>query len=247
MKKGILLLLVCFNLHVFAQEQTEKKTSKEEVAKKTSKEEEKEDGVIKEGIIVTSLTMSSKNTLINNQLAMLGDMSATVYFKGNKSRTEMKNLMTGENVTIVDNDSLKMVSLLNNPMMGKKYREENVKVSKEDLKNVRILQRRDTKKILDYVCKGYDIVIKKERLEFKMTMYTTDKIKVPTQNTVMLGDKFKGFPMFLTMNVNQGGVVVQIKMEATDIKEEKVADDKFSLKIPEGYSKMELPKAPTAK
>ena len=76
-------------------------------------------------------------------------------------------------------------------------------------------------------------------------MYATNKIKAPTQNTILLGDQFKGYPMYLETEVNQGGMLMKIVMEATDVREEKVADAKFSLAIPEGYSKMEMPKPPS--
>lgn len=221
MKKIILCAFVFVSLQMFAQKE------------------------IKEGVITTKLTMSSENPQVNAQLAMMGDMNATIHFKGNKSRTEMKSLMAGDNTTIIDNDAHKMLALLSNPMMGKKYKEEEIKLSEEDLKNIVITEKKDTKTILNYVCKGYDVAVKKEGIEFKMTIYTTPKIVAPTQNTILLGDKFKGFPMYLIMDMNQGGMLMKITMEATEVKEEKVSDAKFSFAIPEGYSKMEMPKPPT--
>lgn len=221
MKKIILLVLLSVSIGTFSQKQ------------------------IEEGVIFTKLTMSSENAQVNAQLAMMGDMNTTTYFKGNKSCTEMKNPMAGDNTMIIDGDAKKMLSLLSNPMLGKKYTKEDIKVSEEDLKNITITEKGDSKMILNYLCKGYDISIKKDGVTLTLTMYATNKIKAPTQNTILLGDQFKGYPMYLETEVNQGGMLMKIVMEATDVREEKVADAKFNLAIPEGYSKMEMPKPPS--
>jgi len=136
----------------------------------------------------------------------------------------------------------KMLTLMNNPMLGKKYAQSEKKVSEEDLKKMKITPTGDSKTIVGYDCKGYDVVAIKDGVEVKMRMYTTDKITVPTQNTAMLGDKMKGFPMYLVMNVKQGPMDMIITMEVTEVKDEKIDDSKFDLTIPEGYTKMEKPK-----
>lgn len=221
MKKTILLVLISISVNTFSQKK------------------------IEEGVVFTKLTMSSENAQVNAQLAMMGDMNTTTYFKGNKSCTEMKSPMAGDNTMIIDGDAKKMLSLLSNPMLGKKYTQEDIKVSDEDLKNITITEKGDSKTILNYVCKGYDIAIKKDGVTLQLTMYATNKIKAPTQNTILLGDQFKGYPMYLETEVNQGGMLMKIVMEATEIREEEVADTKFSFAIPEGYSKMEMPKPPS--
>jgi len=220
MKKIILLLAISMSLNLVAQKE------------------------IKEGVIMNKVTMSSENEQVNASLAMIGDMNTTTYFKGNKSRTEMKSPMTGDNTTIIDNDAKKMFSLISNPMLGNKYTQSDIKASEDDLKNLIITKKDDSKTILGYVCKGYDITGITSGIEVKMTMYVTDKIIATTQNNAILGEKLKGYPMYLVMAVNQGTMIMQITMEATEVKDEKVADSKFDMTIPEGYTKMETPKPP---
>lgn len=220
MKKILLLFLVSLSLNIFAQD------------------------VIKEGVITNKVTMSSENEQISASLAMLGDMNTTIYFKGNKSRTEMKSPMTGDNTVIIDNDSKQMFSLLSHPMMGKKYKQDDIKVSEEDIENLVITKKEDSKTILGYACQGYDVSGNANGTDLKMTMYMTDKIIATTQNNSILGEKLKGYPMFLVMEVNQGGMIMQITMETTDVNAETVADSKFDMTVPEGYSKMEMPKPP---
>ena len=217
MKKIILLITISMSLNVFAQKE------------------------IKEGVIMNKVTMSSENEQVNTSLAMIGDLSTTTYFKGNKSRTEMKNPMTGDNTTIIDNDSKKMFTLISNPMLGNKYKQSDIKVSEEELKNLVITKKDDSKTILGYVCKGYDVTGTASGVDVNMTMYVTEKIIASTQNNAILGEKIKGYPMHLVMDVNQGVVIMQIKIEATEIKDENVADSKFDMTIPEGYTEMEVP------
>ncbi len=220
MKKSILLALVTMSMSmsVFAQKE------------------------IKEGVMTLKMTMASDNEQVNASLAMLGDISSTTYFKGQKSRSEQVIPMAGETTSIVDNDAKEMLILMNNPMMGKKFIKNSTEVTQEDLDNVSVTETGDTKTILDYKCKGYNVIMNKDGQEIKMTMYSTDKIVAPTQNSAMLGDKFKGFPMHLVMTMTQQGMPMTITMEVTEIKNESVDDSKFDLTPPEGYSETVLPK-----
>lgn len=220
MKKIILLFLISMSINVVAQKE------------------------MSEGVMSMKMTMSTDNEQAKAMLAMIGEIPITTYFKGQKSRTEQSHQMTGDNTTIVDNDAKKMLVLLNNPMMGKKYTESDLSVDTEDVKNIEVVATGDSKSILGYECKGYTIKGKNQGIAVNMTMYTTDKIVAPTQNTSMLGDKLKGYPMFMTMTMNQGGIEMIITMEVTAVKDEAVDDSKFDLTVPEGYTKMEAPKPP---
>ena len=218
MKKVILLFLMSVSISAFAQKE------------------------VTEGVMKMTMKMSTENEQAKAAIAMMGDIPMTIYFKGQKSRTEQSHEMTGNNVTIVDKDAKKMLVLLDNPMLGKKYTESDTSAADEDAKNITVKANGKTKTIIGNVCKGYDFTGKKDGVDIKMTMYTTDKIKVPTQNTSMLGDKVKGFPMHMIMNVNQGGIDMKINMEVTEIKSENVADAKFDMKVPDGYTKFDMPK-----
>ena len=217
-KKITLLLFLTVSMSIFAQKE------------------------IKEGIISMKITMSSENEQVNTSLAMLGDMSTTTYFKGQKSRTEMKSPMTGENTTIIDNTTKEMLVLLDNPMLGKKYMKNTIDTSDEDLNNIEVKETGDTKTILGYKCQGYDIIIKKDDQETKMTMYTTDKISAPNQNSAGLGGKVKGYPMYMVLNISQSGMPLKTTMEVVEIKNENIDNSKFDMTIPEGFSEMETGK-----
>ena len=197
---------------------------------------------IEEGFIKSKTTISSENEQIKSQLSMMGDLISSMYFKGNSSRTEMINPMSGSNIMIVNGDMKKTLLLLDNPMMGKLYQENDINISKEDLNNINFVETGDSKTILGYECKGYDFVVKTNGLENKITMYTTDKVKAINQNNIGLGSKSKGFPMYMVANITEAGIKMKMIIQVIEVRDEGVDDAKFKLTIPEGYSKLKDPK-----
>lgn len=213
MKKYILVVFLTMSMSIHAQEK------------------------ITEGVVILKQTMSSSDEQMNSQLAMMGDMVTTTYFKGEKSRSELKNQMIGEAITIIDNDKKEMLLMLNNPMMGKKYLTKGIELSKEDLDNVTVKENDEVKIVLGYTCKRYDVSLTKEGITVEMVLFTTDKIKIITKNNAELGDKVSGFPLVMEMKTNNMGAEISIVIEATEVKSEKVDDAKFDMTAPEGYEK----------
>ncbi|WP_370099005.1 hypothetical protein, partial [Xanthomarina gelatinilytica] len=173
---------------------------------------------IKEGVVLSKQTMSTDNAELQSQLAMVGDIVTTTYFKGNKSRSETNNFMTGTSVTIMDNDNNQMLMTLNNQMVGKKYVLKSMEPSEEDLENITVTKGDETKNILGYECQEYNVEVNKDGVVVKMDIYTTDKLSALSQQSTMMGADIKGFPMYLTMNMNQMGMNLTITQEATEIK-----------------------------
>ncbi|RXJ45543.1 hypothetical protein [Gelidibacter gilvus] len=215
MKKILFIVAVTLSVTMFAQQQ------------------------IDEGVVISKQTMSSDNEQMNAQLAMLGDMITTTYFKNDKSRSELSNPMTGNTVFIADNNSKKSLVLMDNAMIGKKYMESDISASEEDLENVSVEKTNETKTILGYECTKYNVVMNKDGAEVKMEIYATDKLKAISQQATAFGKDFSGFPMYMNMAIEQQGVKMNMVIEVTEVKAEKVSDDKFSMTPPEGYSKTE--------
>ncbi|MBO3098499.1 hypothetical protein [Gelidibacter pelagius] len=194
---------------------------------------------IDEGVIISKQTMTSDNEQMNAQLAMLGDMITTTYFKNDKSRSELSNPMTGNTVFIADNNSKKSLVLMDNAMIGKKYMESDISASEEDMENVSVEKTNETKTILGYECTKYNVTMNKDGAEVKMEIYATDKLKAISQQATTFGKDFSGFPMYMDMAINQQGMKMNMVIEVTEVKAEKVSDDKFNMTPPEGYSKTE--------
>ncbi|MBJ7881264.1 DUF4412 domain-containing protein [Gelidibacter salicanalis] len=213
MKKLLFILTLSFSLTMFAQEQ------------------------INEGIVISKQTMSSDNEQMNAQLAMLGDMMTTTYFKNDKTRSETSNPMTGTTVFIGDNATKKSLMLMDNAMIGKKFMETDMTPSEADLENVSIEKTNETKTILGYECVKYNVTMKKDGADVKGAIYATDKLHAISQQTTAFGDDFKGFPMYMSLALEQQGFKMDLVTEVTEVKAENVADEKFNMTPPEGYTK----------
>ncbi|MGB0895767.1 MAG: hypothetical protein ACPGU9_02145 [Flavobacteriaceae bacterium] len=194
---------------------------------------------LSQGVVVAKQSMSSDNEQANMQLAMLGEITTTTYFKGDKSRSETSSPMTGNTIAIMDGAANKMLLMMDNPMMGKKYAINDMHPSEEELKDVSVVKVDETKEVLGYTCTRHDVALMKQGVEVKMILYTTDKLSATSQQIAGLGGKLKGFPLYSEMQMNQMGVEILVKMEVTELKKEAVSDDKFDLTPLEGYEKTE--------
>lgn len=214
MKKIFFAILCLFTLTISAQEQ------------------------VKEGIIISKQIMSSENEQINDQLKMMGDVTSSTYFKNGLSRSEVKNPMSGDAITITDPIKLKVLLLMDNPMMGKKFSMQTIK--EEDLKDIVVKKGDASKNILGYKCSQYFLTSNKNGANLRLELFVTEKINGSSQFTAMSGNKIKGTPLYSVMKMNQMGTEVIITTEVTEIKKEMVSKDKFSMKIPEGYTEMKM-------
>ncbi|WP_299889963.1 hypothetical protein [uncultured Lacinutrix sp.] len=214
MKKILILLALSLSVVVYAQEKLE------------------------EGILMVKVSMSSDDEQMNTQLAMVGDMESTTYFKGQKSRNENNNPMTGEIITILDNEKKEMLMLMNNPMYGKMFAKSNIEMSEEDEKGIVIKKGEESKKILGYDCDQYFVSANIQGQEMEMEIFSTKEIIAYSQQTATYGNKIEGFPLYVEMTMNQGPVKMTIVTETTDIKKELVSDDKFDMTPPKGYEEI---------
>ena len=215
MKKLIVLLIATFSLTVTAQEK------------------------VTEGVITSKMTMSSNNEQMNAQFEMMGDTQITTYFKEGKLRSETKNPMSGETVSISDKEANKVLTLQNIPMYGKKYSFSEFEDESESFEDVVVTKGDETKTILGYQCQQYNVVTTQEGVEMTLEIYTTEKIEAINNQTSKFGHSFGGYPMLMKMNVEQQGINMQITYEVTDVKKEDISDDMFNLTPPEGYEKLE--------
>ena len=195
-------------------------------------------GDIKEGVLVMSQKMSSDNEQMNAQISMMGEMTTTTYFKNDKSRTEVSSPMTGDMVVVTNGLTKEMITLMDNPMLGKKYLKGSLDTAKDDSNNVTVKKGDETKMVLGYKCQQYFVTTSVEGQSMEMEVYATDAISAYSQQTAAFNSEIKGFPLYMTMNMSQMGANITITSEVTEIKEESVEDSKFIMTIPEGYDEM---------
>ena len=194
---------------------------------------------IQQGVITQKQIMTSSNEELNVQLASLGEMISTTYFKNLKSRTESSNPMSGNTVSIISVDDNEMFVYFDNPMLGKKYGSQALEMTDEDKTKIKVTPTEETKTILGYLCKRYNVDATNEEGTTKIVFYTTDKISTPSaQNARFLGD-VSGYPLLTEISANQMGNDIKISIEVTSVEEKEVADDLFKMSAPEGYEKLE--------
>jgi hypothetical protein len=192
-----------------------------------------------EGVITMKQTMDSPNEQVKAQLEIMGDMITKTYLKGMKSRTESSSPMTGDMTVIIDGDSKDMLQFMDIPGMGKKYAANKMEITEEMLNSITVVEGTETKQVLGYDLKQYIVTIDQDGTVMKMEMFTTDKIDaVMTQQTAMLGDKMKGYPLYMVLTMSQMGSEIIITTEVTEMERLPVADGKFSLTPPEGFTEM---------
>lgn len=214
MKKLFALFLLSFTIIVSAQEK------------------------ITEGIVISNQKMTTDNEQLKAQLETMGDIKTRTYFKYKKSRSELSNPMSGDVITISDVETMETLMLMDSPMLGKKYMLQKTDGTDESLKGVEVVEGKETKTILGYICKQFTVIMNKDGLDMKMEMFTTEDILAESQQTAMLGEKIKGFPMYMTITMNQMGSNMTIITEVVEIKNDTVSDDMFNMTPPEGYEKM---------
>ena len=192
---------------------------------------------ITEGKVVFKQYMSSDNETMNQQFKAMGGINVVTYFKGNKSRTELKSDMTGSSISIIDNDLKKGLALMNNPMMGKSYTEMDLSKASENADKVTVEELGYGKEILGYKCKTYKITVSDENVSMQVMMYVTEDLKVAIDHS-QYANKIEGFPLYTIITMSQMGANVTVTMEASEVVAEDVSDDLFNMEIPEGYTKM---------
>jgi len=193
---------------------------------------------ITEGKIISKQTISTDNEQMQAQLAMIGDMETVTLFKGQSSRSELDNPMSGKVTTVINSDTKKMLVLMSNPALGKMYSVEDISLSEEDLKSVTVTKGSETKTVLGYTCQKYTTSITKDGVKVDMVLYTTEAIPVVSQQTTSLGDKIKGFPLYAEVKMNQMGIDMTVTTVVTKIEQQSVSSDLFDTTPPEGYKNM---------
>jgi GLPGLI family protein len=148
-----------------------------------------------------------------------------LYVKGKKTRIE-QNTMGGTNITIMDSETGKGYMVMN--AMGQKaaYELDNANAKEEAAEKPVVTYIDETKEIAGYKCKKAEL--KYEGEEEPMVIWYTEEI-TDVYNQQYNGLGIKGAVMEYSVSAN--GMVMT--MSVSEIKKEKVSDDKFT--VPEGY------------
>jgi hypothetical protein len=193
-----------------------------------------------EGKIVGTQTMTSDDAAMQQQLAMMGDMTMTTYYKGDMVRVEQSGAMTGSNITIFNSAEKKGVMMMDNPFLGKKYVKLDEPISDEseedDTPEIEVTRTKETMKIAGHKCYKYILTVPGE--EQNVIMWVAEDLEYKGKDNY--DGKIKGMPMRTETKTSQMGATVTVVYEVTEISDSKVSDDLFDMTKPEGFEEVSL-------
>lgn len=179
-----------------------------------------------------TIEMTSDNPEMAMGIAMMQGSTLDIFFKGNKSRTEMAMGSFMNTIVISDADKKESLTLMSGMMGNSAIRStyEELEAQKgEDAETPEITVTEETKEILGYTCKK---AVMTDEEGNESSFWITEDIAVNKEGQTMLSNKMPGFP--LEMEVNNNGMVMTMTAKEFN---KKVKDKKlFELTIPEGYT-----------
>ncbi len=187
-------------------------------------------------IVESKQTFKSDDENAQQMMAMMGEMTTTMYVKGNMSKVVQKGGMTGTNTIIYDTEAKKGIMFMDNPMIGKKYMtldEEKYEDVNEEGDDTKVTKTKDTKTILGYKCYKYEI--KSEG--GNAVVYATDELKAPNN---AYGGEVTGLPLYTEVESTNMGMTMTIINEVTKVKKESISEKEFDMSIPTEYEGNEM-------
>ena len=184
-----------------------------------------------EGKIVYSIDFIGAN-MPPQAKSMMAGSKTTVYIKGAKARTEMS---MGPQTTTSFYDSKTNISVTLMEVMGSKYKIKTDASKKDEKKpEVKVNVTSETKVIAGYTCKKANVTVTDQKGTAQATtIWFTEEISNHMNTTNENGAQFKdikGMPLEYEIKTQNG---MSMKMTATSVSKETVADSKFT--IPDGY------------
>ena len=184
-----------------------------------------------EGKLVYSIDFVNAN-MPPQAKSMMAGSTATIYIKGDKARTDM-NMGPQTTTTIYDRKANTHVTLMD--MMGNKYQIKGEPEKKGGKKpEVKVTITSETKTIAGYSCKKAEVTMADSKGTNHVTnIWFTEDISnhmyAGNENGAQFKD-IKGMPLEYEVQAQNG---MSMKMTATSVSKETVADSKFA--IPDGY------------
>lgn len=184
-----------------------------------------------EGKIVYSIDVNNPN-MPPQAKSMMAGSKATIYIKATKSRTDMN---MGPQTTTSIYDSKTNTSVMLMEMMGSKYKIKTDAAKKDEKSpDVKVNVTSETKTIAGYTCKKAEVTMTDKSGSSHVTnIWFTEEISNRMNTANENGYQFKdikGMPLEYEIKAQNG---MSMKMTATSVSKESVADSKFD--IPSDY------------
>ena len=185
---------------------------------------------LKEGRITFEISLPMMNgEEVDEQMKAMMPYESVQYYKGNKSRNEMKAGF-GSTVTLMEQGKDTMILLMD--MMGMKNLrrmplDDPKRKTSEQSPDIRYTE--ETKKVAGYTCKKAVITVKSEEGEsVQLEAWVAEDLEVPVQGHPDF-KSLKGVALEFDFKMRE----MSMHMKATKVEKIPVSDDLFT--IPEGY------------
>lgn len=191
---------------------------------------------IKEGFVNYEMKIDG---LPPEAAAMMGDMETKMYFKGDKSYSEMNSMMYSVKTLSDNKGTLLLMDQMGNKFYVKKTKEEGEKEAKKYKQDIKVTYANDKKTIAGYECSKAIVTIKDKdsKSELKTDVWYSEKLfniyTINNADAALLFNQIKGMP--LEYDINQGEM--KIKMSAKEVSNSPVSDSIFNLST-EGYKEL---------
>jgi len=179
-------------------------------------------------------TMETEDTLMQQTLEMMGEMSTVWYINESKFRSETNAGMTGTTTVIYDGKTKDILMLMESPFMGNSYISISDTLETDELEPT-IVKTKEKKKIAGYKCVKYLVT---DASGQETILYATDKIKNPFNK--QYGAGVEGAVLCSISEMDNMGAKIKVTMIATEVKIGKISEDKFDMSVPEGYTEFDM-------
>lgn len=192
----------------------------------------------KEGSVTYVMSMEG---LPPEQAAMMGDMETKIFFKDNKTYTEMNSMMYSYKILNDENGQLFLMDQMGNKFFTRTSKAEldkNAEVAKDKEPKIEYVE--DAKSIAGFECKKAIVTVNGKEGEVKTDVWYCEKVPYVSQGGGGRrgGEMFKGLKgMPMEFSIKQGPM--NIKMMAKEVSFDKVPDSKFVLST-EGYTEKKM-------
>lgn len=189
-----------------------------------------------------TIKMTMKIEGLPPEYAGFGEQETITYIKGKKTRTEVSSMMMNM-VSVSDGKTTTALTEAMGNKTGYTVTEEELAAAEKANKSEKpkVEYTNEKKAIAGYECtKAIVTATGKDKKEEKITVWLTEAIKAdvsraaqPKNGGIAHAD-FKGYPLEIEMNSNQGGMDMTIKITTTEVNTSPIEDSMFSIST-EGY------------
>jgi hypothetical protein len=179
--------------------------------------------------------MESTDSTTQATIDMMGATKMTWYISGKNFRLETEMGMAGTTKLIYDGASEKMLMLMENPFIGNTYTVIHDSLDTPEA-NFTVVKTKETKKIVGYKCIKYTVT---DGDGMESIVYATPKIPTAASKSLYSG-QVEGAVLCTISTIGAGDAKIESIQTATEVTKGKIAADKFSLEVPEGYTEFDM-------